>query len=498
MKQKFNTWRLVLFALALDAAILGGTVAYADIRDADLLKQGSDALKHQEYDIAIARFSDAIRLAPEDAEAWSKRGEAYARAGNHDRALADCNRAVKLAPNSSDAHRRCGDVYFIAKDFKGAIDSYDAAIKLDPRNAYAFASRGSSYGHLDQDDRAITDYDRALTLDPSLSSTYASRGNAWLRKGDFNRAWDDFNRAVQADPKNAYAYLSRGYAAASRYAFDDAIADYDYAISLEPTYKDAYRYRDEALLRKNNQGWGKIYLFLLGVGALALSFAALWTYISPTAFKHTVERHFKRTPDGRLIYYPKIKGVGYVVPDVQREQALRLSTKHSQSVALGYGVLGPVLMSALTVLVMWSLTPLRTRLGISTSTAIFIASFGSVMLILGGGIFAFSLGRRAAVRGLTKASEKGVQVRFECWIDDLINDMPVAVRWITLATVLFVSYKSLQGLWQMLLGYPLPVKGVPSWVLVGGNLLLLWYCGKLLAYAIRHRNHRAGQTEGPT
>jgi len=501
MLKQFYIGARVLLAVALGAAILGATPGYADTRDADLVKQGTDALRHREYDVAIARFSDAIRLAPEDAEGWSRRGEAYADKGDHIRARADCAQAISLAPSSSEVYRRCGNVYFIEEDFQRAIANYDTAIKFDPRNAYAFANRGSAYGSLKQTDLAIADYNRALTLDPSLSSTYASRGNAWLRKDDFDRAWDDFNRAVQADPKNAYAYVSRGYAAASRYAYDDAIADYDRAISVDPTYKDAYRYREFALQQKGDMWWGKIYLVLLGVGMLALLFAAFWTYISPTAFSHGVERHFKRTPDGRLIYYPTIKGAGYVVPDAQREQALRVFTKQSQSVALGLGVLGPVLMSALTVLVMWGLTALRAQLGISATAAILISSFGSVLLILGGGLLAFSSGRRAAVRGLIKASEKGVQPRFDQWTNDFVMDMPVAVRWIVLAVIIFVVFQSFKGLWRV--RHEVSLARLESisyfgWLCIVGNICVLWYCGKLLILAAQERVRRARQVEKPT
>src|SRR5208282_6126545 len=93
MLKQFYIGARVLLAVALGAAILGATPGYADTRDADLVKQGTDALRHREYDVAIARFSDAIRLAPEDAEGWSRRGEAYADKGDHIRARADCAQA---------------------------------------------------------------------------------------------------------------------------------------------------------------------------------------------------------------------------------------------------------------------------------------------------------------------------------------------------------------------------------------------------------------------
>jgi tetratricopeptide (TPR) repeat protein len=479
--------RLFLFVV-LAATLLVTTSGSADQSEADLVKQGTDALKHRDYNVAIALFSQAIRLNPEDAEAVGKRGEAYAAEGEKDAAQSDCAQGIKLAPASSAAHYRCGYVYLRSNQLERAIEAFNAAITLDPRNASAYAARGLANAKHQNLDDAISDCGKSIQLDPSQSDVYVLRGNVLLRKGEFDRAWDDYNRAIQVDPRNAHAYVNRGYVAASRYAFDEAIADYDKAISIDPTYKEAIQYRDDALRLKSNEGWGTAYLVLMGLGALALLFASVWAYNSPTAFSHSVDRHFRRVPDGRLVYYPTIKGVGYVVPDAQRETGLRLFCKHHQSLAIAFGVLGPVLMFGLTIPFMGALRMLQSRIGISTSAAVLISSFGSVVLILAAGLFGFSRQRRNAVRGLAKAEEKGEGRRFDQWIDDFSKDMPVAVRWIAFALLLFITYKSLTGLWQVLSGSPVPrMVGIPSWLFVGVDLMVLWYCGKLLFQLARHR-----------
>jgi tetratricopeptide (TPR) repeat protein len=306
-------------AVVVPVAILSGTPGYAETIDADLVKQGTDALKHHEFDAAVARFSDAIRLAPDDAEAWGKRGEAYAEKGDSSHALSDCAQAIKLAPASSVAYRRCGYVYIHANDFERAIADYDTAIKLDPRVASAYEYRGLAYFNLSQTDRAISDYDQALTLDPSSSDTYVLRGNAWFMKGEVDRAWDDYNRAIKANPRNPYAYLCRGIAAAQRGAFDDAIADYNRAISLDPSYKEAYWYRAAALQNQGFSRWGGIDLVLFVVAMLAIFFAAFragW-------FNSRYDQFYKTLRDGRVAFYPHLVGRGYVVSAEQRTMLSR-------------------------------------------------------------------------------------------------------------------------------------------------------------------------------
>jgi len=65
----------------------------------DAIKEGNAAYSAGGFDKAIANFSEAIRLHPEDASAFNSRGNAYAQKGNLYRAIADYNEAIRLKPN---------------------------------------------------------------------------------------------------------------------------------------------------------------------------------------------------------------------------------------------------------------------------------------------------------------------------------------------------------------------------------------------------------------
>jgi Flp pilus assembly protein TadD len=65
----------------------------------DAIKEGNAAYSAGGFDKAIANFSEAIRLHPDDASAFNSRGNAYAQKGNLYRAIADYNEAIRLKPN---------------------------------------------------------------------------------------------------------------------------------------------------------------------------------------------------------------------------------------------------------------------------------------------------------------------------------------------------------------------------------------------------------------
>ncbi|MDR2485684.1 MAG: tetratricopeptide repeat protein, partial [Treponema sp.] len=73
--------------------------------------RGYENIMQKKYDQAIADLSQAIRLNPNDAAVYHKRGAAYARKGDCDRALADYNQAIKIDPNYALAYNDRGAAY---------------------------------------------------------------------------------------------------------------------------------------------------------------------------------------------------------------------------------------------------------------------------------------------------------------------------------------------------------------------------------------------------
>lgn len=164
--------------------LLSATAGRADTRDAELLKQGTDAFEKGQYEIAIARFSDAIRLAPEDAKAWGGRGQAYALSGNYDRAIADYNQALLFDPSNSHTYILLGNAWFEEGNYRYAWNDYNQAIQIDPRNAYAYVCRGFAAAERGAYDQAIADYDQAIRLDPAYKDAYRYRERAIEKRND--------------------------------------------------------------------------------------------------------------------------------------------------------------------------------------------------------------------------------------------------------------------------------------------------------------------------
>ena len=93
------------------------------------------------------------------------RGIKYARAGEHQKAIANYSNAINLSPQNAMAYKWRGVAYHILDQHKKAIEDFTEVIRIDPQNAMAYKNRGVLYEMLDQHDKVDADRKRACELD---------------------------------------------------------------------------------------------------------------------------------------------------------------------------------------------------------------------------------------------------------------------------------------------------------------------------------------------
>jgi tetratricopeptide (TPR) repeat protein len=158
-----------------------------------------------DYITAIEEYTQAIRLDPNMAMAYSNRGFAYNEKGDYDRGIADCTQAIRLNPNDDAAYNNRGNAYNEKGDYDRGIADCTQAIRLDPNRAAAYNNRGRAYIEKGDYDRGIADCTQAIRLDPNYAMAYNNRGVAYYNKKDYNRAIADYEAALWIEPNHPYA-----------------------------------------------------------------------------------------------------------------------------------------------------------------------------------------------------------------------------------------------------------------------------------------------------
>src|SRR6187401_1558794 len=159
-------------------------------------------LNDTQSDKAIADCSQAIRLDPNGAAAFSGRAGAYRAKGQYDRAIEDMNQAIRLNPNLAAAFYNRGNTHQHEDQHERAIEDFSQAIRLNPNYADALLNRGVAYYAADQYDRAIEDFNQTIRLNPNEATAFCNRGMSWERKNDLQRALADFRTFSELAPSD--------------------------------------------------------------------------------------------------------------------------------------------------------------------------------------------------------------------------------------------------------------------------------------------------------
>ncbi len=140
--------------------------------------QGIEAAKARNYGLAVAHFTEAVRLRPDWAEAYANRALARQRLGDVDGAIADLGLAIRLDPGSAKAYFNRGNARKAKGDLDGSIADYDEAIRLNPGDAGAHNNRGAARQLKRDYEGAIADFSDAIRLDPNHQKSYDAL--AWI------------------------------------------------------------------------------------------------------------------------------------------------------------------------------------------------------------------------------------------------------------------------------------------------------------------------------
>jgi len=220
-------------ASALKITLLGDTAARIESGgtrnpaafDAYLRATRAADTRHAEADeqIAIAAYTEAIRLDPNYALAYAGRSRALAGASEYATAAtrseefagaqADAQRAIELAPALPEGHVALGVVFEdAALDFSHASAEYERAAALAPGNANALRSNGRFAVYMGHADAGIQAARRAIVLDPLNHTSHYVLGLALFSARQYAAAIAAQQDSLALDPNDPIAYAVRGLA----------------------------------------------------------------------------------------------------------------------------------------------------------------------------------------------------------------------------------------------------------------------------------------------
>jgi tetratricopeptide (TPR) repeat protein len=95
-------------------------------------QQGNDSYSSGDYSAAVAAYSAAIELSPNDAGFYSNRSAAHLMAGDFESALSDASTCISLQSDSYKGYGRKGAVFYAMCKYDRAISIYKEGLKVCP------------------------------------------------------------------------------------------------------------------------------------------------------------------------------------------------------------------------------------------------------------------------------------------------------------------------------------------------------------------------------
>jgi len=159
-----------------------------------VLRLGNDAAKAGNWGRAIENYTEAIRLNPHYAMAYSNRGHCFSVQRQYEKAVADLNKAIELDPNLPIAYGNRALAWINRQKYGRAVEDLTVLLEMRPDDAAVYYQRGGAWYHLGHLEEAMADFEKAA----ELKSDFARAHNdlAWVLATSPNADQRDGERAV--------------------------------------------------------------------------------------------------------------------------------------------------------------------------------------------------------------------------------------------------------------------------------------------------------------
>jgi tetratricopeptide (TPR) repeat protein len=105
---------------------------------------------------------------------------------------------VKQAPDVADLYFQRGNAYAAAGRHTMAVEDFGRAIQRNPKDPRLFYNRGNDHYHLRQYGEAIEDFTRTVELDASKMDAHHNRAACYFHTGRYDKAWADIEKLKAA------------------------------------------------------------------------------------------------------------------------------------------------------------------------------------------------------------------------------------------------------------------------------------------------------------
>ncbi|MEN6341048.1 MAG: tetratricopeptide repeat protein [Methanospirillum sp.] len=158
-----------MFAIGISIIVCPPVSAIKEVDQA--LEYADMFMNRGAYEAAIAEYDKVLRLEPENAAVWNKKGVALSRMDKDDEAATAYGKATALDPSNDLYWSNLGLALCDLKRYPDAIVAFDKAIAIKPTYAFHYKSKADALRDQGNLPAAIDAYNKAVALDPQYEDS---------------------------------------------------------------------------------------------------------------------------------------------------------------------------------------------------------------------------------------------------------------------------------------------------------------------------------------
>ncbi|MBB6067562.1 tetratricopeptide repeat protein [Methanococcus maripaludis] len=213
----------------------------------DLVKEGDEFFKKEEYGEAIKVYTLVLNNDPYDPEIHVKMGDCYFELENYKKAILFYNRHVELNPPCHpEIYDKLGCAYLYINNYDNALECYKKSLIINPNFEKGHVHLCTLYYRKGDYEKAKEHIDEAIKLNPNEPEYYFKKAEHLYYYEDYDEEGynpeviDCYNEAIKLNPKNPKYYFRKGEAFYDIERIDEALECYNKAIDLNPEYLEAH------------------------------------------------------------------------------------------------------------------------------------------------------------------------------------------------------------------------------------------------------------------
>ncbi len=206
---------------------------------------------------ALAAFTRAIELTPDDAMPHNNRAIVLRQLGRFDEALGDYDRVLELNPGDVLALNNRSLLHRQMEHFEEALADIDKVVASGSLGVKALRNRSIIRRFMGDFAGAHADLQLALVEQPDDERTYSAVAGTWVWTGDWAQALKALDQAIALNDKYTYALSQRAQVHYVLGRTNDALLDIDRVLSLDPADNYGRRMRAHILMQQSKPAAAK-------------------------------------------------------------------------------------------------------------------------------------------------------------------------------------------------------------------------------------------------